>query len=395
MPLLVPDQEPVSLKVAGAITAIDADAWDTCAGGDNPFLAHAFFHALEASGSATAKTGWSPQHLVLEMADGSVGAVMPLYLKNHSQGEYVFDHGWADAFERAGGQYYPKLQSCVPFTPVTGARLLIRPDLSFDAVAPVVMGGAVEIAEQMGVSSLHWTFPNAAEWALAGETGLLQRTGEQFHWRNDGYRTFDDFLAQLASRKRKAVKNERRDALAPGITVHALSGSDLLEEHWDAFFGFYMDTGNRKWGRPYLNRDFFHRLHATMADRVVLIMARRNGRWIAGALNLKGRTTLYGRNWGCIEHHPFLHFECCYYQAIDYAIAHGLERVEAGAQGEHKLARGYLPVPTYSMHWIRDAGFRRAVEDYLERERQHVAEEIELLSEHSPFRHVDETAEPD
>ena len=378
------------IRVLSRIAEIDAADWDACASAEqNPFVGHAFLSALEASGCAVPRTGWQPQHLVLDAGDGSVAGVMPLYLKSHSQGEYVFDHGWASAFERAGGAYYPKLQSCAPFSPVPGARLLARPGPGADDARKMLALGAVELAKRHQVSSLHITFPHEADWRLLGETGFLQRTGEQFHWSNDGYTTFDDYLAALNSRKRKAVRKERRDAVAPGIEVLALSGSELRDEHWDAFFDFYMDTGSRKWGTPYLNRDFFARLHAPMADQVVLIMARHAGRWIAGALNLRGTDTLFGRNWGALEHHPFLHFELCYYQAIDYAIRHGLKRVEAGAQGEHKLARGYLPVPTYSAHWIADPGFRRAVANFLDQERRAVAHQIDAMAEYSPFKKGD------
>ena len=378
------------IRVLSRIADIEAADWDACARPDhNPFVGHAFLSALEASGCAAPRAGWQPQHLVLDAGDGSVAGVMPLYLKSHSQGEYVFDHGWASAFERAGGTYYPKLQSCAPFSPVPGPRLLARSGSNADQSRKLLALGAVELAKRHKVSSLHITFPNEADWRLLGETGLLQRTGEQFHWSNDGYTTFEDYLTALNSRKRKAVRKERRDALAPGIEVFALTGSELRDEHWDAFYDFYMDTGSRKWGTPYLNRDFFARLHAGMADQVVLIMARRAGRWIAGALNLRGTDTLFGRNWGALEHHPFLHFELCYYQAVDYAIQHGLKRVEAGAQGEHKLARGYLPVPTYSAHWIAEPGFRRAVANFLEQERRAVAHQIDAMAEYSPFKKGD------
>ena len=377
----------VTLKLVGSLADVAAADWDACAGGDNPFLRHAFLLALEESGSATAKTGWAPHHLVLDDACGRPVGCVPMYLKNHSQGEYVFDHGWADALHRAGGSYYPKLQVAVPFTPVPGRRLLVRSDVPFEETARTLLAGCLEVARQADVSSLHMTFCTEAEWRFLGANGLLQRTGEQFHWENRGYGTFDDFLTDLAARKRKAVKKERRDALENGIEVDVVSGADIADEHWNAMYAFYQDTGGRKWGRPYLNRAFFHRLGAVMPENVVLILARRAGRYIAGALNLKGSDTLYGRYWGCTEEHRFLHFELCYYQAIDYAIAHGLQRVEAGAQGPHKLARGYLPKTTYSAHWIRDPGFRKAVADYLVRERAAVAHEIESLDLHSPFRH--------
>jgi predicted N-acyltransferase len=307
-------------------------------------------------------------------------------VKSHSRGEYVFDHGWADAFERAGGDYYPKLQVAVPFTPVTGPRLLARPGPLADAVRGGLADALVEIAKTSGLSSAHVTFPTQEEWHALGERGYLQRTDQQFHWENEGYACFGDFLARLASRKRKAIRRERKDALSAGIDVCWLTGSDLTEEVWDAFFAFYMETGSRKWGRPYLTREFFSIVGEKMGDRILLVMARRAGRWIAGAINFIGSDALYGRNWGAIEHHPFLHFEICYYQAIDYAIAHGLKRVEAGAQGEHKLARGYLPSTTYSAHYIANPALRRAIADYLKRERLYVAATGEELAATAPFR---------
>lgn len=374
-----------SLKRVADLTAAD---WDRCAGRDNPFVAHAFLNALEQSGCVTPRTGWQPLHLVAEI-DGAVAGILPLYVKGHSQGEYIFDHGWAEAYARAGGQYYPKLLCAVPFTPVTGPRFLVAPGQDFDTVAAALLRGAQGIARQHGLSSLHVNFlpEDQARWA-GEQPDLLLRLGEQFHWRNDDYADFEAFLAQLASRKRKAIRKERREAVAPGIEIVTLQGDALTPEHWDAFFAFYMDTGNRKWGRPYLNRDFFARLHQTMPERIVLVMARRAGRWIAGAWNMLGSDALYGRNWGCVEYHPGLHFECCYYQAIDYAIRHGLTRVEAGAQGEHKLARGYLPVPIHSAHWMADPGFQQAVARYLEEERAYMAGMIEALDQHSPFRQV-------
>ena len=328
-----------------------------------------------------------PAHLLVEEA-GRLAAAAPCYLKSHSQGEYVFDYGWADAYERAGGTYYPKLQVAVPFSPVTGRRLLVRTNASDDA-RPALIGGLSALCQQFEASSVHVTFPAQADWSALGQAGYLQRTGQQFHWTNEGYGSFDDFLAALASRKRKAIRRERAEATAPGIEIVPLTGSDLREEHWDAFFGFYTDTGSRKWGQPYLTRAFFSHLGESLADRVLLVMARRNGRWIAGALNLIGDHALYGRNWGAIEHHPFLHFELCYYQAIDWAIRQGLRRVEAGAQGEHKLARGYRPVTTYSAHHFDDPRMRRAVADFLQHERQHVDATIAMYEEHVPFRKGD------
>ena len=361
---------------------------DTCAGlkfAYNPFVSHAFFSAVEASGSACARTGWGPRHL-LARRDGALAGIVPCYLKSHSQGEYVFDRGWADAYERSGGRYYPKLQASVPFTPATGPRLLIRDDVDKDEIGSELASGLVALCEATKASSAHVTFAREAEWKFLAKHGFLQRTDQQFHWRNQGYRHFDDFLATLNSRHRKAIKRERRDALANGITIHALNGSDITEDAWDAFFAFYMETGSRKWGRPYLTRSFFSLIGESMAKDVLLIMARRNNRWIAGAINFIGSETLFGRNWGAIEHHPFLHFEVCYYQAIDFAISRGLKTVEAGAQGEHKLARGYLPQTTYSAHYIADPGLRRAISDYLKRERAYVAEAGRELSEAAPFR---------
>jgi uncharacterized protein len=376
-----------SARILNSIDEIDAAEWNACANPPdlprNPFLRHEFLHALEASGSATKKTGWQPFHLALEQ-DGTLLGVVPLYLKDHSQGEYVFDHAWADAWHRAGGRYYPKLQASVPFTPATGRRLLARDDSSDTQRA--LLDAAVQVADQLGVSSLHITFMTEAEWRLAGEIGYLQRMDQQFHWCNPGYASFDDFLAELASKKRKNLRRERRDATANGVEIEWLTGSDLTEGHWDAFYQFYLDTGSRKWGSPYLTRRFFSLVNDTMAEDVLLVMCRRGGRYIAGALNFIGGDTLYGRNWGCIEDHPFLHFEACYYQAIDFAIARGLKKVEAGAQGSHKVARGYRPMPTYSAHWLGDSGFRQAVEEYLQRERAHVRDEIDYLQEHGPFR---------
>ncbi|MCC6948250.1 MAG: N-acetyltransferase [Bradyrhizobiaceae bacterium] len=414
----------IRVRVESSIRAIPAEAWDACAFGRapgaetpsgaakelsgrtkeekaespsqlvesnseidprNPFVSHAFLASLEESGTVAARTGWLPQHIVVEDKAGEILAAMPCYMKSHSQGEYVFDHGWADAFERAGGQYYPKLQAAVPFTPVTGPRLLVRPHPNFDALREALTAAGIELAGRRGTSSLHITFPTRPEWEYLTGRGLLARTDRQFHWLNAGYRTFDDFLAALSSRKRKNLMRERREA-QEGVEIVRLTGSDLTEEVWDAFFDFYMDTGSRKWGRPYLNRAFFSIVSAAMADRIVLILARRHRRWIAGALNFLGQHTLYGRYWGATEHRPFLHFELCYYQAIEHAIEHKLARVEAGAQGPHKIARGYLPVTTYSSHYIVDPGFRRAVANYLEQERAYVKAEAEELAALAPFR---------
>ncbi len=314
--------------------------------------------------------------------------IVPCYLKNHSQGEYVFDHSWADAYMRAGGSYYPKLQATVPFTPATGPRLLIRRDVDAAIVSEALANGLVALCGVTQASSVHVTFARESEWKLLGKHGFLQRTDQQFHWHNQGYRTFEDFIVTLASRHRKAIRRERRDALANGITIHALTGSEITPDVWDAFFTFYMETGSRKWGRPYLTREFYTLIGETMTDNVLLIMAKRNGRWVAGAINFIGSNTLFGRHWGAIEHHPFLHFEICYYQAIDFAIQHGLEWVEAGAQGEHKIARGYLPQTTYSAHYIADPSLRRAVQDYLQHERAYVREAVRELTDAGPFRKV-------
>jgi predicted N-acyltransferase len=315
---------------------------------------------------------------------------VPCYLKSHSQGEYVFDRGWADAYERAGGSYYPKLQASVPFTPTTGPRLLVRNDVDKDEIQGALASGLVALCEATKASSAHVTFAREAEWKLLAAQGFLQRTDQQFHWHNQGYRSFEDFLATLNSRHRKAIKRERREAVANGITIHALTGSDITEDAWDAFFAFYMETGSRKWGRPYLTRTFFSMVGETMARDVLLVMAKRNNRWIAGAINFIGSETLFGRNWGAIEHHPFLHFEVCYYQAIDFAIARGLKTVEAGAQGEHKIARGYLPQTTYSAHFIADPSLRHAIKEYLKRERAYVADIGRELTEAGPFRKADD-----
>ena len=372
---------PVTARVAEGVGAIPADQWDACAGGANPFVGHAFLSLLEESGSVGPGTGWTPAPIVVEDAEGAAAAVAPAYLKTHSQGEYVFDHAWADAWQRAGGDYYPKLQVAAPFTPVPGPRLLLRDP----AAAPSLIAALEAVTRQHELSSAHATFIEDAQLPGFEAAGWLIRRGNQFHWQNDGYAGFDDFLAALASRKRKAIRKEREGALA-GLTVRHLTGSDLTERNWDAFWRFYQDTGSRKWGRPYLTRRFFSLLGERMADKVLLILAERNGRPIAGALNLIGGDALYGRYWGCTEDVPFLHFELCYYQAIDAAIARGLSRVEAGAQGEHKLARGYVPVPTWSAHFIPDKGFRRAVADFLVREREAVAEDQAALAELAPFR---------
>jgi predicted N-acyltransferase len=389
--------ETFSLRVAARVRDVAAEDWDACAEGDaalapepfypaNPFISHAFLMALEESGSAMRATGWLPHHLLLEDRAGRLVGCMPCYAKSHSLGEYVFDHGWAEAYERAGGRYYPKLQASVPFTPVTGRRLLVRAGPNRKEGEALLLQAAIQITDRLGLSSLHITFPTRGEWELAGEIGCLKRTDQQFHWRNEGYSAFDDFLDSLASRKRKAIRRERREALEDGIAIEWVTGSDITEAHLDAFFAFYIDTGSRKWGSPYLTRDCFSLIAGSMPERMVLILAKRSGRYVAGALNFIGDDALYGRYWGGIEHHPFLHFEICYYQAIEFAIAGKLARVEAGAQGAHKLARGYLPVETYSAHYIADPGLRRAVADYLKRERRAVSREIALLGAESPYR---------
>lgn len=367
-----------------SIREIDAADWDACAGDGNPFVTHAFLSALEDSGSANARTGWLPQHAVLRTEDGTIVGAAPMYAKSHSYGEYVFDHGWANALERVGVSYYPKLQVASPFSPVPGPRLLCRPG---SGIPIGVFANALQQAcETHKLSSVHVTFCGEQEWEGLGEAGWLRRIGMQFHWENPGYGSFDDFLGDLSSRKRKVLRRERRDANAAGLTFHALSGSDITEAHWDAFYGFYQSTVDRKWGSAYLTRDFFSLLGERLGQRVVLMYAENGGVPVAGALNLAGSEALYGRNWGCRGDWPFLHFELCYYRAIDWAIAHGLKRVEAGAQGRHKIQRGYLPKPTYSAHWIAHSGLRRAVANFLDEERTGVIQEMEALSEESPFK---------
>ncbi len=375
----------LTVRVASALAEVPAAEWDACAGSANPFVGHAFLEALEASGSTSGKTGWLPQHLLVEGPGGKLLAAAPLYLKSHSYGEYVFDWGWADAYERAGGRYYPKLQCAVPFTPVPGPRLLVREDAPA-GTRDLLVAALLEVARRHGVSSFHVTFAPEDEWRALGEAGFLQRLGQQFHWHNRGYRDFDDFLDALASRKRKQIKRERRDAVAGGIEVRVLSGREIEPRHWDAFFRFYISTSDRKWGSPYLTRGFFDLLGERLPEKVVLVMAEKSGKPIAGALNLAGSDALYGRNWGCSDDYPFLHFELCYYRAIDVAIARGLARVEAGAQGPHKIQRGYLPSRTYSAHWIRDPGLGRAVADFLRRERAGLEREMAALAELSPYR---------
>ncbi|WP_425475973.1 GNAT family N-acetyltransferase [Mesorhizobium yinganensis] len=391
-----------AIRIAGSMDDFSRQEWESLTGttrectgasGYNPFLSFDFLRSLEESGCAIARTGWQASHLRLEDENGNLLGAVPAYLKSHSQGEYVFDQGWADAFERAGGDYYPKLQASIPFTPATGPRLLVRRDLDADVTKATLAAGLRAVTDKLNVSSAHVTFANDEDMhALAG-AGYLRRTDQQFHFFNDNYLNYDDFLGTLASRKRKALKKERREALAAGLSIDWLTGSDLTEKAWDDFFAFYMDTGGRKWGRPYLNRRFFSLIGERMGKDVLLVMAKRAGRYVAGAINFIGSDTLYGRNWGCIEDHPFLHFEVCYHQAIDFAIERKLRVVEAGAQGEHKLARGYRPVTTQSAHYIAHPGLRNAVDDYLRRERQEVARTTEYFEHHTPFRRENQEVE--
>ncbi|NEK21791.1 GNAT family N-acetyltransferase [Sulfitobacter sp. JBTF-M27] len=384
--------QEIEIRLVPSLAEIGQADWDACAcpeaaeGGPpvDPFTTYRFLSALEESGSVGPGTGWQPQHLAAYV-EGQIIAVAPLYAKMHSQGEYIFDHNWAHAFERAGGQYYPKLQIAVPHTPATGRRLLTRP--GFEEVGKrALIQGAIQVTENNNLSSVHVTFCTQQEAEFAEEMGLMVRKSQQFHWKNDSYADFDGFLASLNSRKRKNIRKERTQAQGFGGTIQTFTGDQLQPEHWDAFWHFYQDTGARKWGSPYLTRQFFDIAQETLRDDIALVLAERDGRWIAGALNFIGADALYGRYWGCIEHHPCLHFELCYYRAIDFAIANGLSTVEAGAQGEHKLARGYLPTPTWSLHWMRDEGFARAVGDYLEAERDAVDHEIEILTEYGPFK---------
>jgi predicted N-acyltransferase len=403
----------VRVTAVNAIGDVSAASWDACAQAHpicekparkalppdqdnvfNPFLSHNFLSALESSKSVGGHSGWHVQHVLVQAADGTLLAAAPCYLKSHSRGEYVFDYGWAEAYARAGGNYYPKLQVAVPFTPATGPRLLVRSGPQSDEMRRVLAAGLVDLCRIDDASGVHVTFATEPEYRFLGELGFLQRMDQQFHWENNGYGNFDDFLAALAARKRKTIRRERHDALQNDISVHWLTGSDLTEDIWDHFFAFYMDTGSRKWGRPYLTRPFFSLVGETMRERILLVMAKRAGHWIAGAINFIGSNTLFGRHWGAVEHHPFLHFELCYYQAIDYAIAHKLPRVEAGAQGEHKVARGYMPVTTYSAHYIADPALRRAIDDYLKRERAYVTAAGTELAAAGPYRH-DGTLETD
>ena len=386
--------QEIEIAVVSRLAEIGQADWDACAcpesadgsAPNDPFTTYRFLAALEESGSVGPGTGWHPQYLRASIG-GRIIAVAPLYAKSHSQGEYIFDHNWAHAYERAGGQYYPKLQIAVPHTPATGRRFLIRPGFEDSGFAALVQG-AVQLTDNNGLSSLNVTFCTEAEASAAAQTGMMVRKTQQFHWCNDGYADFDGFLANLNSRKRKNIRKERSTAQGFGGTIQTFTGDQITPEHWDAFWEFYQDTGARKWGTPYLTRAFFDIAQERLRDDIVLVLAERGGRWVAGALNFIGANALYGRYWGCVEHHPCLHFELCYYQAIDIAIAKGLATVEAGAQGEHKLARGYLPTPTWSLHWMRDEGFANAVADYLQAERDAIDHEIDVLTDYGPFKQV-------
>lgn len=371
--------ENITIKVHRCLEKIPQQSWDELANlSGNPFLLHTFLSDLEKSESVCVETGWSPHHLAVYDENNCLVGMMPLYLKNHSQGEYVFDHAWAQAFEHAGGHYYPKLVSGIPFTPVTGERCLGK-------YRHILWHEAIKIAQDYGVSSLHILFCTKEEWDTAPNS-FLRRRDQQFHWENQSYQTFDDFLTTLTSRKRKTIKKERIQATANDVEIHTLTGNSIEPAHWDAFWLFYQDTGARKWGQPYITRQMFDCLHKNMRDKILLILAMRQGKWIAGALNFIGRDTLYGRYWGCLEDHPYLHFEVCYYRAIDFAIKHGFKRVEAGAQGAHKIARGYMPHATYSLHWIANASFKNAIAHYLEQERDYVEQDMITLNSIAPYK---------
>lgn len=376
----------LTLRSIDSIEKIDAAAWDRCAGGDNPFLLHGFLRAMERSGSANKRSGWAASHLLIEDRNQALVAAAPLYLKSHSYGEYVFDWGWAEAWQRSGRDYYPKLQSAVPFTPASGRRLLVRGDQDELELGRLLGRGMEELVARYDLSSAHITFLTEAEARDLAEQGWLLRIGEQYHWHNQGYRHFDDFLAALSSRKRKAIRKEREKAQSMGVTIHCLTGDQLKPAHWDAFYRFYLDTVEKKWAQAYLTREFFDLLTGPTAERVVLMLAEKDENYVAGALNFLGSDTLFGRNWGALGDFRFLHFEMCYYRAIDFAIERGLKKVEAGAQGEHKISRGYLPVPTYSVHWIREPNFKKAVADFLARERAAMLKQIEFQTEQSPYR---------
>lgn len=378
-------EKKISIEIYDRIADISSIDWNACAGLDNPFVQHAFLNALEISGSVTPETGWLAQHVLVKDEEGNPTACAPLYLKNHSYGEYIFDWGWADAFQRAGGAYYPKLQAAIPFTPATGPRLLVKQGAS-DEYFGILVSAMLKIAKQHGVSSLHLTFLTKEEWKRLGNLSFMQRTSSQFHWENKNYRDFDDFLDSLISRKRKSIKKERRRVCEEGIELFCLTGDELSEEKWDIFYGYYTDTIDRKWGRSYLTRDFFSILGETMSNLAMLVLAEHNNNPVAGALNFLGSETIFGRNWGCSQDFKFLHFEACYYQAIEYAINNKLKWVEAGAQGPHKIQRGYLPREVYSAHWIKNDSLSAAIEGFLERERKEVDYQISELMRYSPFR---------
>ncbi|MET4804917.1 GNAT family N-acetyltransferase [Limibacillus sp. MBR-115] len=393
MPDGTDNEQPLEVVLIGSLSDVAAQQWDACAGAANPTLSHGFLKLLEDSGAATRDSGWMARHLAIRSPlDASrLLACAPLYVKSHSYGEYVFDWGWADAYERAGGRYYPKLQSAVPFTPVPGARLLVRPDLSpgeptGDQLRQALLSAMVRLTGEHGLSSLHLTFCTAEEWQLGGEMGLLKRRGMQYHWENRGYRCFDDFLAKLTSRKRKNLRKEREAVARSGVTLRHLVGGEIKARHWRDFYGFYLATVDKKWAHAYLTQEFFEGLSSALGDRVLLVLAEKDGEPVAGAFNLIGKKRLYGRNWGCLEEFRFLHFEACYYQAIDFAIEQGLEVVEAGAQGEHKIQRGYLPVDTYSLHWIADPALAQPVSRFLTQERASLDQDRQYLLEHSPYR---------
>lgn len=384
--------ENLHISFMQSLDEITAPEWDICNTTHNPFTSYAFLFALEQSGSVGDGTGWSPYHMIIRNGntpDATIVACMPLYLKGHSYGEYVFDHSWADAYERAGGQYYPKLQSCAPFTPATGSRLLVSSEFAPEHCAMLksaLLKGLQQITQKLGLSSSHLTFLPEDEVIAAEKNDFLIRHDQQFHWHNQDYSSFDAFLAQLSSRKRKQIKKERRTVEETDILIETITGQEIHESHWDAFYEFYIDTGARKWGQPYLTRDFFSVIGKMMPEKIVLFLCKRADRYIAGALNFLGSDTIYGRQWGCIEDHPCLHFETCYYRAIEYAIKHKLSRVEAGAQGAHKLARGYEPVRTFSAHYIHDDSFQAAVAHFLEQEREGIAGEINYLNTKTPFK---------
>ena len=378
------------IKVFPDIREIGQSCWDKCAAPKgstfDPFTSYSFLRALEESKSACSESGWSPCHLGLESSSGELLGIVPSYLKSHSQGEYVFDYAWADAFERAGGRYYPKLQISIPFTPATGRRLLVSDRVDSKGLETELAQGLLTLADRLKASSVHLTFLEKEQWQGLSKLGFLQRTHSQFHWENRDYRSFSEFLDSLASKKRKNIKRERKGAIDSGVVIERITGKEILESHWDAFYKFYLDTANRKWGSAYLTREFFSMVGETMPEHILLIMCKKGGRYIAGAINFIGSECLYGRNWGCSEDYPYLHFEVCYYQAIDFAIENNLKRVEAGAQGAHKLARGYMPTHTYSSHWIANDSFSEAISSYLDQERQHVDQEIDLVEKKGPFK---------